>query len=165
MKKLLSALFILGSVTMLANEATTLPADVDPAFCFNNPCSADAKFDVKVKVPQKLVITAGELNIGLWCGDKAKDYEKENHFTVTGEPGETITVGFKNDGDLLFTASGALPFTGTIETLKDSLELVGGTAKGGVKVHIPQPKLNTLKAGTTYTAHATLVAAYDTKGF
>ena len=165
MKKLLSALFILGSVTMLANEVTTLPADVDPAFCFNNPCSADAKFDVKVKVPQKLVITAGELNIGLWCGDKAKDYEKENHFTITGEPDETVTVGFKNDGKLLFTTLGALPFTGTIETIDESLKLVGGTAKGGVKVHIPKPTPNLLVAGKTYTAHATLVAAYDTTGF
>ncbi|MGL5279480.1 MAG: hypothetical protein ACRC8M_10500, partial [Cetobacterium sp.] len=71
MKKLLSVLFILGSVAALANESvSTLPADVDPAFCFNNPCSAEDKFNVNVKVPEQLVIKVDDINFGLWCGTK-----------------------------------------------------------------------------------------------
>ncbi|MEG1807504.1 MAG: hypothetical protein RR265_05160 [Cetobacterium sp.] len=169
MKKLLSALFILGSVTMLANEATTLPAEADPTFCLTNPCSSSEPMKVKVKVPQKLVIDVTEVDLGLWCGDKALDKDKPNQYEVTGEKGQKVNVEFKGNGYLGFRKGNELfpKFTGTIKTLDDQLILdaTTGKAKGGVNVKIPKPGINLLEAGTTYTATATLMASYDTSAW
>ncbi|MGL4865861.1 MAG: hypothetical protein ACRC4T_22430 [Cetobacterium sp.] len=169
MKKLLSALFILGSISVLANEAVTLPADADPAFCFENPCSATQDFKVKVRVPQKLVIDADDVDLGIWCGDKDKNTEVAVHHTITGEPNTTVNVGFKNNGELKFKKDGDLlhKFKGTITHSTGSVNLDGtGSGEGGVKVHVPKLLSNVLlEAGQEYKATATLVAAYDTAGF
>ncbi|MEG1978826.1 MAG: hypothetical protein RRZ91_08435 [Cetobacterium sp.] len=165
MKKLLSALFILGSVTMLANEAVS---EADPAFCFTNPCSVSEPMKVKVKVPQQLVITVTDVDLGLWCGDKAINKDKPDQYTVTGEKNQKVNVGFKGNGYLGFRKGNELlpKFTGTIETKESQLDLgTTGSAKGGVNVKVPKPGLNLLEPGTTYTATATLVASYDTSAW
>lgn len=169
MKKLLSVLFILGSVSVLANEASTLPADADPAFCFTNPCSAETDFKVKVKVPQKLVITATDVDLGLWCGDKPVDKSVDVHHTIKGEPNTAVNVGFKNDGNLSFKKDGdILPKFGgkvTHKTGKVNLDSTG-TGTGGIDVHVSKLLVpGTLEPGHEYKAHATLVASYDTSGF
>lgn len=169
MKKLLSLLFILGSVSMLANEATTLPADADPAFCFTNPCSAEANFKVKVKVPEQLVITAGDVDLGLWCGDKDVKKSIPIHHTIKGEANTKVNVGFKHSGALGFKKDGDIfpSFSGTVTHKTGYVELdENGAGTGGIDVHVEQLLVpGTLKPGHEYKATATLVASYDTSSF
>lgn len=168
MKKLLSALFILGSVSMLANDsATVLPADeVDPLFCVTNVCEVEEKVTVKFQVPKKLVVTVSEIDLGLWCGDANLNKTFNEKYSVKGEENEKVKVAFKNNL-LIFSSSGALPVMGSISTTESELLLnASGEAKGGINVQVNQPgALNKLHSGKTYTAHATLVAAYDTSYF
>lgn len=169
MKKLLSLLFILGSVSMLANEATTLPADADPAFCFTNPCSAETDFKVKVKVPEQLVIKADDVDLGLWCGDKDLDKSVEVHHTITGEGKSRVNVGFKFGGALGFKKDGDVfpTFNGTATHKTGYVDLgEDGTGTGGIDVHVDQLIApGKLKPGHEYKATAILVASYDTSSF
>lgn len=168
MKKLLSALFILGSVSMLANDsATVLPADeADPLFCVTNVCEVEQKVNVTFKVPKKLVVTVSDIDLGLWCGDADLVKTFNEKFSVKGEENEKVKVAFKNNS-LVFSSLGAMPVMGEIKTTESSLLLNNsGEAKGGIEVKVNQPGvLNKLQSGKTYTAHATLVAAYDTSYF
>ena len=167
MKKLLSMLFILGSVSLLANEPAS--PEADPAFCFTNPCSVNKDFKVKVKVPDQLKLTVADIDLGLWCGDKDINIDKINHHTVEGEKGQTVKLGFKDNGALKFRKGSELihKFAGTITHKTGSvvLDATTGKAQGSVNVKVPKPGINLLEPGVTYTATATLVAAYDTSAW
>ncbi len=167
MKKLLSALFILGSISVLANGGVS--PESDPSFCFENPCSVTQDFKVKVRVPQKLEIDADDVDLGMWCGSNEVNKEVVEHHKITGEPNTTVKVGFKGNGELRFKKDGEMThkFKGTITHSTGSVELDGtGSGKGGVKVNVPKLLTNViLDAGEEYKATATLVAAYDTAGF
>ena len=169
MKKLLSMLFILGSVSMLANEtAATLPADdADALHCYEAPCSVEKDFKVRVKVPEKLVITAGDIDLGLWCGDTVINVDKLNHHTIKGEKGKTVKVKFKDNGALKFKKGSELihKFAGTITHKTGSVVLDPSTGEGKGGVNIQIPKTGNLEAGQVYTASATLQAEYDTAGW
>ncbi|MBC2854133.1 hypothetical protein [Cetobacterium sp. 2G large] len=169
MKKLLSLLFVLGSVSMLANEVSTLPADADPAFCFTNPCSAETSFDVKVKVPEQLVITAGDVDLGLWCGDKDVDKSIPIHHTIKGEANTKVNVGFKYGGKLAFIKNGEKfsAFGGQVTHKTGYVDLdENGAGTGGIDVHVDQLLVpGKLIPGHEYKATATLVASYDTSSF
>ncbi len=168
MKKLLSVLFILGSVAALANDGpSTLPADVDPAFCFNNPCSAEDKFNVNVKVPEQLVIKVDDINFGLWCGTKTVTKDFDNTVKVNGEKEQNVKLGFKNNGNLYFNDGIVTKFTGKVAFAggtaeKDVTLNASGAAQTGLKVTVNKPVVvGLLTAGKTYTAHATVVGSYD----
>ncbi|MGL5188300.1 MAG: hypothetical protein ACRC7S_01420 [Cetobacterium sp.] len=169
MKKLLSVLFILGSVAALANESvSTLPTDADPAFCFTNPCSAQDSFNVKVKVPEQLKITVKDIDFGLWCGTKTVSKDFGNTVSVEGEKDQKVKLGFKNDGNLVFMDGLALKFTGKVvfdnnTDVKDiKLDATTGKADAGLKVTINKPAIGgLLTAGKTYTASATVTGSYD----
>lgn len=167
MKKLLSVLFILGSVAALANDGpSTLPAEVDPAFCFSNPCSAEDKFNVNVKVPEQLVIKVDDINFGLWCGTKTVSKDFANKVHVTGEDTQKVKLGFKNSGNLYFNDGLVTKFTGKVTFAGDNPEevvtLASGKADTGLKVTVNKPAIvGLLTAGKTYTAHATVVGSYD----
>lgn len=167
MKKLLSVLFILGSVAALANDsASVLPADIDPAFCFSNPCSAEDKFNVSVKVPEQLVIKVDDINFGLWCGTKTVSKDFSNAVKVNGEVDQDVKLGFKNNGALTFRDGMVTKFTGKVAFAGDAAEeivtLTGGSAQTGLKVTVNKPGITgLLTAGKTYTASATVVGSYD----
>ncbi|MGL4865923.1 MAG: hypothetical protein ACRC1R_09655 [Cetobacterium sp.] len=168
MKKLLSVLFILGSVAALANDGpSTLPTDVDPAFCFSNPCSAEDKFNVNVRVPEQLVIKVDDVEFGLWCGTKTVSKDFTNAVKVNGEKNQNVKLGFKNSGNLYFNDGLALKFTGKVAfaggAAEESVTLNGsGAAQTGLKVTVNKPAIpGLLTAGKTYTAHATVVGSYD----
>lgn len=167
MKKLLSVLFILGSASLLATEASS--PESDPAFCFTNPCSINKDFKVKVKVPEQLKLTVKDIDLGLWCGDKDIDLDHINHHTVEGEKGQNVKIGFKDNGLLKFKKGNELvhKFAGTIthKTGSVMLDATTGKGQGSVNVKIPKPGINLLEPGTTYTATATLVAGYDTSAW
>lgn len=168
MKKLLSVLFILGSVAALANDSpSTLPTDVDPTFCFNNPCSAEDKFNVNVKVPEQLVIKVDDINFGLWCGTKTVTKDFENTVKVNGEKEQNVKLGFKNNGNLYFNDGIVTKFTGKVAFAGGAAEEdvtlnASGAAQTGLKVTVNKPAIvGLLTAGKTYTAHATVVGSYD----
>ncbi len=166
MKKLLSVLFILGSVASLANDsASVLPADVDPAFCFSKPCSAEDKFTVNVKVPEQLVIKVDDVDFGLWCGTKTVTKDFPNKVHVTGESDQTVKLGFKNNGNLTFvnglsTFGGKVAFAGG--AAEEDVVLAGGAANTALQVTVNKPHIvGLLNAGQTYKAYATVVGSYD----
>ena len=166
MKKLLSVLFILGSVAALANESvSTLPTDVDPAFCFSNPCSAEDTFNVSVKVPEQLVIKVDDINFGLWCGTKTVTKDFSNTVKVTGEVNQDVKLGFKNNGTLTFKDGFVTKFTGKVAFAggaEETVTLTGGAAQTGLKLTVNKPGVTgLLTAGKTYTASATVVGSYD----
>lgn len=166
MKKLLSVLFILGSVASLASaNASVLPTDVDPAFCYANPCSAEDMFTVTVKIPEQLVIKVDDLEFGLWCGTKnvTKDFLNKVH--VTGEANQSVKLGFKNMGSLLFV-NGQSSFEGKVSFAGGAAEqnvlLAGGSANTDLQVTVNAPQMpGLLSPGQTYTAYATIIGAYD----
>ena len=166
MKKLLSLLFILGSVSMLANEME----GVDPALCFDKACNIKKDFKINVRVPEQLQVkSVNDINL-VWCGDSDINYSEVNHHTLKGEKGKTVLVGFKSEGELGFKkGSDLLPaFTGKITHKTGSVKLdeTTGEGSGGIDLIVRKNVGTTLlTAGETYRATAILVAAYDTSGW
>ena len=132
MKKLLSLLFVLGSVSALANVETMHGGQDD---CYKNPvCGIEKTFNVDVKIPEKLEIERGDNINLLWCGTQQKTFKKENHYKIKGEKKSTVKVTFvgegNKEGELKFRLKGKGPgpsnkvaFTGIIRSLDNNNKL------------------------------------------
>ncbi|MGL5088263.1 MAG: hypothetical protein ACRC6Z_02195 [Cetobacterium sp.] len=168
MKKLLSVLFILGSFSALANDGgtTATAPEADPAWCLVNPCSAEDKFNISVKVPEQLKIEVKDINFGLWCGTKTVVKDFLNNVKVTGEKSQNVKLGFKSNGDLSFKDGMNTKFTGKVAFAGGAEEVVNLGAAGhvetGLKVTLNKPAVvGLLTAGKTYVASATVIGSYD----
>lgn len=150
MKKLLSALFILGSVTMLANE------------CYETmSCQVEKEITLAVRIPKKLKMMAENINFGTWCGTKT--LTKQANYSVEGEPGAHIQLKFENS-NVNFTHESGAPsgFSAalTLDKTATNLHATLGTTSG-----IVTAQLNPLSSGNplvgNHVAKAKLIAEYD----
>ena len=182
MKKLLSALFILGSVAALGQEAQSKPEHGENngyKECYTSACSVERKMDIKVSIPTQLKITKlGDIDLGKWCGTKT--ISKEASYTLEGEKNARVKVYFENDrvafsksegpkhgdqGNAGFTAYMNVDGkTHSYVTLTGERHSDGGLGKvsGKVKATLdPVAEGVKLVAGGKYVATAKLIAEYD----
>ncbi|WP_047395902.1 hypothetical protein [Cetobacterium sp. ZOR0034] len=162
MKKLLSALFILGSVAALAQEEN-IHGGSKPE-CYTSACKVEKDFEVKVKVPEQLKITKVEtIDLGYWCGTKPK--EGKSNYTLEGQKGAKVNVSvtplisFKKPNSQTTAFTGNLVLDSAQKTLS-SPAYGSGKASGVITATLNQATVK-LDASTTYTAKATLTAEYD----
>ncbi|MGL5544957.1 MAG: hypothetical protein ACRDB6_07595 [Cetobacterium sp.] len=165
MKKLLSALFILGSITMLAEDLADRPGEGGNPECYTSACKVEKDFEVKVKVPEQLKITkVDNIDLGLWCGTKA--IHKEGEYQLEGQKGAKVDVSVTPVIEFKKHNSNTVAFTGNLELVGGGNKTLSspssgsGKATGKIKASLA-PTNNKLEASTTYTAKATLVAEYD----
>ena len=170
MKKLLSALFILGSVVVLAEgvpEGANKPGD-----CYTNACKVDRDMKIRVQVPTQLKISClGDIDLGKWCGTKVKTGHA--NYALEGEKNADVKVYFENSEVQFkkeYTNQNAgfvayMDVDGVQQSIK-KLTLPGyggkGTQVGKVNATLyPVAQGVNLSAEGKYVATAKLIAEYD----
>lgn len=191
MKKLLSALFILGSVATLAQETLDRPGgggghdgDNGQENCYTSACSVERKMDIKVSIPTQLKITKlGDIDLGKWCGTKT--ISEDAPYALEGEKDARVKVYFENievpfyrDGTRHGEGNGAgfAAYMSVDGKSESHVKLEGkhnpkgghnpngglGSATGKVKATLyPVAQGVQLVAGGKYKATAKLIAEYD----
>lgn len=168
MKKLLSALFILGSVAALAQETLDRPGggEGNPPNCYTNACKVDKDMTISVQVPTQLEITCLEnIDLGKWCGTKTKTEDASYH--LRGEKGAIVKVYFENSA-VQFKKGGndagfyAYMDVDGVAVSSKTLSSSSGTNSGKVNATLyPLEQGIKLQAKGNYTATAKLIAEYD----
>ena len=175
MKKLLSALFILGSVAALATgEVADHPGGGgqpgndhgDGTQCYTSACKVEKDMTISVKIPTKLEIKSlGNIVLGPWCG--TKQIEGESNYTLKGEGGAKVKLYFAHDTVEFKDGKNGLNFHANMtvdgQTVSKKFLTASGDGNGKVKAKV-NPLGNNVKhlaAGGTYTATAKLIAEYD----
>lgn len=169
MKKLLSALFILGSVAALAETDLSHGGGNgggNPSDCYTSACKVEEDMYIKVQIPTQLKIKCLEnINLGKWCGTKT--IKGEASYNLEGEENAKVKVSFKEeevefkkktkDGNHGAGFYAKMSLDSKHKILDDE-----GKADGIVKATLNPVDHNVkLKAGGEYLAKATLIAEYD----
>lgn len=170
MKKLLSALFILGSVAALAEGA---PEELRPPMeCYTSACKVDKEMKIKVEVPTQLKIThLGDIDLDKWCGTKIKT--GHTNYSLEGEKNADVKVYFENSQvqfkkEYTNQNAGFVAYMDVDGVQQSMKKLTGhgpsgkGTQSGKVNATLyPVAQGVTLVANGRYVATAKLIAEYD----
>lgn len=163
MKKLLSALFILGSVAALAtDEAADRPGqggEGDSSCYESTSCKVEKEINLTVKVPKKLKITGDNIDFETWCGTKT--VQKNGNYHLEGEPNELVNIYFENSSvDFEHESGAASGFTASLLLDAPSRTLDNTTGKAdGIFTATLNPGTKPLTGH--HSATAKLIAEYD----
>lgn len=160
MKKLLSALFILGSVAALGSEDLE-SQHKPPVDCYEQAvCRVEKDVNLKVKVPKVLKVTGGDIDFLTWCG--TRPVTKTSTYNLEGEPGARVNVSINTSPVSFKHESGAASgFTANLnlDNSHKDLHATAGTASGTITASLVPGSGKPLTGH--HTAKATLVAFYD----
>lgn len=177
MKKLLSALFILGSVTALASRpgngnggngngnggnGNGNGGGGDSSCYESTSCKVEKEINLTVKVPKKLKITGDNIDFETWCGTRT--VVKNGNYHLEGEPKapvkvkfEAPTVSFKHSSGAASGFNASLALDASSKTLHPTL----GTASGVVTATLNPGAPGTKPLTGFHSATAKLIAEYD----
>lgn len=173
MKKLLSALFILGSVSALATVdhpgggGQPDNGHGNGSECYTNTCKVDRDVNIFVKIPKKLEMSClNDIELGPWCG--TKPIQGQTDYSLDGEKDAKVKIYFASNKVEFKEGNKGLGFyadmfvDGQLESKKNLNS--SGKSTGIVKAKvspIDKNNKNHIAAGGTYKATAKLIAEYD----